>query len=244
MKVFISWSGEQSRLVAEALREWIPDVIQAVEPWLSLNDIDAGVRWNSKISEQLSITNYGILCITKENLNAPWVMFEAGALAKTLKEDTFVCPYLIDLDPIDIPAGPLSQFQAKKADEIGTFDLVYKINKNLKEDALPDDKLKTAFSMWWPSLSKKFTSLPKADSISSVKRTNDDKLNEILEILRGLARQMNNENLPFLGALGLIASRGINQHEKHQIIKSGINPYTSAGDSIKSVTAMRSTGHD
>lgn len=44
MKVFLSWSGERSRLVATALHEWLPQVINAVEPFISSN-IDAGARW-------------------------------------------------------------------------------------------------------------------------------------------------------------------------------------------------------
>lgn len=105
MRVFLSWSGERSRIVADALRHWIPDVIQSVELWMSGSDIEAGARWNERIQHQLSESRFGILCVTPENIPSPWLLFEAGALAKTI-EDTFVCPYLIDLEPSDLPRGP------------------------------------------------------------------------------------------------------------------------------------------
>ena len=79
MKIFISWSGPRSKAMAEALKEWLPNVIQAVDPWVSSSDIDAGMRWTPALAEQLQQTQLGILCLTAENLNAPWLLFEAGA---------------------------------------------------------------------------------------------------------------------------------------------------------------------
>jgi hypothetical protein len=112
MKLFLSWSGARSQAIAEALREWLPKVIQAVKPWMSAIDIDRGARWSSDIAVELSDTSFGILCITPENLNAPWIHFEAGALSKTL-EKSLVCPYLLELEPTDLK-GPLVQFNAAR----------------------------------------------------------------------------------------------------------------------------------
>src|SRR5579875_159793 len=114
MDVFISWSGERSKYVAEALRGWLKQVIQAVKPWLSSEDILAGARWNVEIANRLSATKFGIICVTPENLDSNWLVFEAGALAKTIDDRTFVCPFLIDMDEIN-PQHPLSQFQCKRA---------------------------------------------------------------------------------------------------------------------------------
>ena len=81
MKIFISWSGEKSKKVALLLEEWIKCVIQATNPWVSTN-IEKGALWYSELSEQLSTISFGIICLTKENKEKPWIMFEAGALAQ------------------------------------------------------------------------------------------------------------------------------------------------------------------
>ena len=35
MKIFIGWSGNTSRYVAESLRDWLKQVIQGVDCWMS-----------------------------------------------------------------------------------------------------------------------------------------------------------------------------------------------------------------
>ncbi len=87
MKVFISWSGDRSRVVAEALRDWLPNVIQALDPWIS-EDIAKGTKWLSKIDEELDKARVGIICSTMENCAATWIVFEASALAKSYARDS------------------------------------------------------------------------------------------------------------------------------------------------------------
>jgi hypothetical protein len=71
MKVFISWSGQRSAAVADALRYWLPKVIQALEPWMSADDIEKGTRWRSGLASELEQSSVGIICLTRENLNCP-----------------------------------------------------------------------------------------------------------------------------------------------------------------------------
>jgi len=108
--------------MAEALHQWLPCVLQACEPWISNSDINAGMRWNPVLSEQLAQAHFGIVCLTKENLTSPWIHFEAGALSKSVNEAN-VCPYLLDIQPDEL-MGPLAQFQAMKADKEGTRKLI------------------------------------------------------------------------------------------------------------------------
>jgi hypothetical protein len=59
LKIFISWSGPRSLAVAEALRDWLPNVIQMVEPWLSASDIDKGAKWRQSINGELEKSDFG-----------------------------------------------------------------------------------------------------------------------------------------------------------------------------------------
>ncbi|MGD8194138.1 toll/interleukin-1 receptor domain-containing protein [Herbiconiux sp. P18] len=110
MEIFISWSGDQAKQVAEFLRTWLPTVLAgSVTPFVSSQDIAKGDRGLTVIAKELESINYGIVVLTKANVSAPWVNFEAGALAKSLGEGR-VSTVLVDVTRADI-TGPLSQFQ-------------------------------------------------------------------------------------------------------------------------------------
>ncbi len=162
MKIFISWSGDRSKAVAEALRDWLPSVIQILQPWISSEDVPKGSRWNVKIGHQLAEARVGIICLTRENITAPWVVFEAGALTKTTTiEETFVCTYLLDLEPDEL-IDPLAQFQATVAKKPDTLKLLRTINDELKAGKLPKDRLDKTFERWWPELEKSLDNIPKS----------------------------------------------------------------------------------
>ncbi len=97
MKIFISWSGERSEALAKALREWFPLVLHYANPWLSQSDILAGERGGVEIAKELDNSQCGVICLTRENLTSSWVLFEAGALSKSMEHGR-VIPLLLDLD--------------------------------------------------------------------------------------------------------------------------------------------------
>jgi hypothetical protein len=188
MKLFISWSGEPSRTIAKTLNDWIPSVLQTVDTWMSADAIDAGTRWSAVIASELKETKFGIICLTRNNQNAPWLMFEAGAVAKTI-DDTHVVPYLIGLEPAEIAAGhPLTQFQAKRANETQTLELLRTINRT-SEKPLSDDKLSRSFELWWPDLNKALDTMPVDDAAAKPSRTEGDMVAEILELVRDFTRR-------------------------------------------------------
>ena len=184
MKIFISWAKEKSKLTAEALSQWLPQVIQAVEPWVSTN-IEKGKRWNSEINDNLEKTKFGIICLNKDNLNEPWILFEAGALAKT--RDAQVWTFLLDISYTDVEE-PLSQFQHTKYEKEDIRKLIGDINNSLEKSggkSLKKDLLDIMFDKFWPDLDKKLTEIKKTKPSSAIQmRPDREILDEILENVR------------------------------------------------------------
>lgn len=102
MKVFLSWPGGRSKAIAEVMRNWLPSVLQAVRPYFSPDDVSKGSRWSSEIAKELEASRVALLFITPENPDAPWLVFEAGALSTNLDRSK-VCPLLFgEIEPTDI----------------------------------------------------------------------------------------------------------------------------------------------
>jgi hypothetical protein len=182
MDVFISWSGTRSRAVAEALRAWLPKIINALKPWLSSEDIDKGARWSADVAGRLEAAKAGIICLTPANLHSDWILFEAGAISKTI-QNTLVCPLLIDLEPTDVK-GPLAQFQATRIEKGDVLKLLKTLNVGLGEDALAEGHIDEVFEVWWPKLDSQFKALPAEDREVRVPRSDRDVLEEILGFVR------------------------------------------------------------
>jgi hypothetical protein len=156
MKVFLSWSGTRSRKVAESLRDWLPNILQVVEPWMSTSDIERGRDFSQVLRQELAESNFGVLCLTKDNCRSPWILFEAGAVGKAM-DISHVCPYLIDMESTDLP-DPVRLLQAANADEDGTYKLVQTINNASLTVKLAESQLQKGFSKWWPDLKPKLES--------------------------------------------------------------------------------------
>lgn len=186
MKVFISWSGEKSRAVAEIFKKWIPCIIQSAEPYFSSADIDKGARWSTDIAKELQDANFGILCVTKDNLDSPWLNFEAGALSKSM-EQSKVCPLLIDLKPAEIQNSPILQFQMTTVNREDMYKLFKSINANSGEARLADSVLDTSFGMFWVKIEEELKSVTSSDSENNPKKASDSwkaAIEEILELTR------------------------------------------------------------
>lgn len=157
MRVFISWSGERSRQLAVTLQDWLRRVIQRVRPWLSIDDLEKGTRWGQELTDQLEHSDFGIICITRENAREPWILFEAGSLSK--KGTARVIPYLLGIEHRELPA-PLSQFNVSMTTRDDTKRMIRSVNSALATDALDSRDLDSSFEKWWPELEEAIRAIP------------------------------------------------------------------------------------
>lgn len=188
MKVFISWSGNKSHKVGLVFREWLPSVIQSLEPYVSSEDIDKGARWSTDIAKELEDSTFGILCVTKENLHAPWLSFEAGALSKTM-DKAFVTPFLFDIKRSEVN-GPILQFQSTIFEKDDIKKLIYTLNKACGESGISETMLDKAFDVWYPTLESELNGLKEIDESpdSDIKTQNGTHSSEIIEEILELSR--------------------------------------------------------
>jgi hypothetical protein len=221
MNVFLSWSGERSRLVAEALKPWLKCVLQTTTPWISTADIDRGSLWMNEIGNKLQDSTIGIICLTAENQKNPWILFEAGALAKGLASNR-VCTLLIDLQPSDI-YGPLAQFNHTPFDRESVLKLIFGINSKL---ATPVDAetLNRTFGMFWAeideAIKKIITTTVDAPPIEPPKDSDVLKdvvtgIGSILNRLSNLESKMQNPNSDISSVLERINS--LDKSERNSI---------------------------
>jgi hypothetical protein len=197
LKVFLSWSGTRSKEVANLLSDWLCCVIQASRPWISTRDLDRGSLWFGEINDQLKDTSVGIICLTQENKNRPWILFEAGALAKGLSTSR-VCTLLIDLEPKDVE-DPLAQFNHTFPNHDSVLGLVKTLNNTLGNNSLDIRILEQVFNTYWPQFEEKFTKILQTTKTQppAKPRPNEDVLGEILENTRALSariRRIENDN--------------------------------------------------
>jgi hypothetical protein len=189
VRLFLSWSKPQSRLLAVKLHQWIPEVVQRVSPWMSSEDIDKGQAWMAEITAQLDTTHQGLICVTRENYREPWLNFEAGALAKSMPTSR-VRPILFGLAPADL-SGPLAQFQVTVAsDKDDMLRLMESLNAAC-EEVLDQARLERTFERTWGEFSAAVEEIERnrPPAAGGEQRTAEDKVDEILERIRGIDRR-------------------------------------------------------
>lgn len=155
-QVFISWSGARSDIAARALRELIGTVAPEMATFLSSQTIAPGAQGVEEIVRALK-SGLGIFCVTHDNMNAPWIHFELGAIFKANRKNR-ACPVLIDIELADLPPNsPLRLFQVRAATRDGVREILTRFGKVAWAEA-HDERMEEA----WP---RYLASEPKLDEL-------------------------------------------------------------------------------
>ncbi|MDR0890467.1 MAG: toll/interleukin-1 receptor domain-containing protein [Oscillospiraceae bacterium] len=132
MNIFISWSKAKSKEYAIKTKELLEKLNPKIEAFVSEVDIYGGEDVQDKIINKIIESEILVLCFTKENKKAPWLLFEAG-FARGLKKT--VIPLLFDDDPnwhswIDNPMNVVREVRFNSVDFVSNFFSCFNINNS------------------------------------------------------------------------------------------------------------------
>ena len=180
MKVFIGWSGQTSKEVASILKVWLPQMNPHIETFMSSEDVRLEVSWKAEIMNKMRETDYALLCVTRENLNSPWLCFETGVFMGG--NVPRVNAILFDVSPSQV-SGPLQMFPLIEADKINLRLMVYSLNQ-LCETQCPIDELKRIFDGVYPTVEKMFAQVRESqkDALPADARDAQDLKREIVAV--------------------------------------------------------------
>lgn len=190
VQVFISWSGTLSNGIAKELKSMLQVASDRLTPFMSEQDIHSGQRGLAVIADQLNTTSVGLLVVTADNWNSPWINYEAGALAKEVGDaEHRVVPLLVDIVGTDLANSPLTQFQYRALTRQGITEILL----DLARLAAIDGATVVARVMsHWDEYEARFKELlTKHPPAERRKRLSEaDLLREVLETVREIKREV------------------------------------------------------
>jgi phospholipid N-methyltransferase len=112
--VFISWSGNTGKKIAEGLADTIFKDHPELDAWVSSKGIDSGSVWFDEIIKALETAKYAIGCMTPGASIKPWVNFEAGLVFGRLKNFKILKYY----EDVKSPLTNLQAIDGTREDEL------------------------------------------------------------------------------------------------------------------------------
>lgn len=190
MKVFLSWSGQRSLAVATEFRAWLPRLIQECREIYISSETTKGDAWFSTITAALGSADIGILFLTPDNQDAPWLNFEGGALLTKFDKQRLI-PVLVGFGKTDY-SGPMKSLQLTEFDDKADMRLLLEtVNDAISiplEAAILDEEHELKWDAFITATHRRLAALgeatvaPRDDSTEA--RTVDDKISELLELVR------------------------------------------------------------
>lgn len=176
MDIFISWSGNRGRYLADCLVKILDEVNHNLKPWVS-DRLAAGKEWLAELNDKLAVCDVGLVIITPESRKSEWLHYEAGSLKKA-DAHKLIIPLCFELG-LDEVTDPMSQLQSRIFDESNLLDVCKQLNRLLPEDARRDELLIIQkFQRIW-----KEHFLEALPGLSNVRLSYDDSFRELLDSL-------------------------------------------------------------
>lgn len=104
----------------------------------------------------LKDAGYGLLCVTRDSVQSPWLLFEAGMMSSTPSIPVRMA-LSFGVSPSEL-LGPLRQFQSFSSDREGIYRLVCELN-NYSATGISLDTLNSLFDTMYPALQRDFNKL-------------------------------------------------------------------------------------
>ena len=158
-----------------------------MRPYFTPDDVAKGQRWATDIAENLHKSEFGLFCLTAENLTAPWLLFEAGAVSKHSRVGR-VCPLLFGVESTQL-SGPLLQFQATPYSQEEVLKFMKAVNEATSEP-LSEIQLRRAFERCWHELDEKIQLILReyVEDESPAPRSLEEMVEETLGIVRAMSQ--------------------------------------------------------
>ena len=78
------WSGDRSKAAALGLKSLLESTFpEAFDVFIS-EHTQPGEPWARRLESELEQSQFGVLCLTQDNFQAPWLLYEAGLSRKDL----------------------------------------------------------------------------------------------------------------------------------------------------------------
>lgn len=165
MRIFLSWSGEISKRIADEIKVYIPIIFDDKVVFFYSPEIRKGEKWQEELFKNIANCKATIICITPENKGAPWINFEAGVIAAN---EFKTCPIYFGFRDCSTE-GPLSCFQATLYNKTDFFRLIESINNELDEK-IDKEILKNLFEKNWKHLNSGINSILRENNLPTTGR--------------------------------------------------------------------------
>jgi hypothetical protein len=179
--IFISWSRNPAKDIGEKLQTLLKKIFPYpnIDFFLSSsgkNEIVAGEDFRNKLDNNLMDSNFGILILTKNNFERPWMMFESGALSNGDNKSRII-PIFFNRDSRKIES-PIEKFQNVEYNKEGLLKIIFSITKSLFDSNELDNNQKqllvNQLDTHWESFKKDIDIILEKEYMYEIENIQDD----------------------------------------------------------------------